>query len=159
MEEVNMYNNQVILIDDIIKILHLNHFTDVIRKDLDDKELTDYLHLKCNLSEILDELSEDLIQTTTLSFVSQDIDIREYNYNNIPQYFAMSRNILTIYKKIDCNKFMTETFTWLINGKYVFARNRNQKILKVLINRYHNMSDKKELGINIESVEKIYKML
>lgn len=125
LEEVNMYDNQTILLDDIIKILHLNHFTDVIRKDLDDSELTNYLHLKCNIAEIVDGLSEGLIQTTTLAFVLQDIDNHEYNPNNTPQYFAMSRNILTNYKKIDCNKFAIETFTWLINGRYVFTRNRN----------------------------------
>lgn len=154
-----MYASQITLLDDVVKILHLNHFTSVIKRDLNDNELTDYLRLKCELTKFVDELSEDLIQTTTLAYILQDIDNQEYDSKNNPQYFAISRCILTNYKEIDHDKFMIETFEWLINGKYTFSRNRIQKILKVFVNRYYNMSNKEDLKINIDSIEKIRKML
>ena len=160
MKSVNMmYDNQIILLDEVIKILHLNHFTSVIKRDLNDNELTDYLRLKCELTKFVDELSEDLIQTTTLAYILQDIDNQEYDSNNNPQYFAMSRHILTNYKEIDRDKFAFETFEWLINGRYTFSRNRVQKILKVFVDRYYNIPNKEDLKINIDSVEKILKML
>lgn len=162
MTEVNMsdkYDNQTLLLDDNFKVLYLNHFTDAIKKDLDDNELTNYLRLKCNFAEFVNDLSEDLTQTVALAYILQDIENNEYIPSNNSQYFLISRSILTKYQNIDCGKFSLETFTLLINGQYTFLRNRNKKILKIMIDRYYNTTNKNNLGVNIASVEKIYKML